>query len=233
MWVVPIKIFWYVFPFIFGLELAAILLFRFLNKRGLRRSRAQLDDTGIHQPDGNTLSWNDITGFMPLSSGVRLIDCRKKIYDFHIEGKSRKAVLAWLENKDNLKDKKKSHSFVFKVTAYLQFHKSTILILFIIPISLAPNGPRGEFLKIASAAGRNNVIELLLLLPTDINYEHGSDFPLLAATRFGETSTVKLLIERGADVNKLDPTGKSALSVARKNHLSEIEKILVGAGANR
>jgi ankyrin repeat protein len=51
------------------------------------------------------------------------------------------------------------------------------------------------------------------------------------AAKSGNAETVKLLLERGANVNAVNLAGLSALSIAHTGGRTEIESMLVKAGA--
>ncbi len=55
---------------------------------------------------------------------------------------------------------------------------------------------------------------------------------LIVAAQAGETSTVRMLLASGADVNATDAGGRTALIAAVQNHQGETAKALVAAGAN-
>ena len=55
--------------------------------------------------------------------------------------------------------------------------------------------------------------------------------PIIVAAMNGHEKTVKLLIERGAEVNDRDGNGKSALYYARNRNYPKIVDILIKAGA--
>ena len=56
-----------------------------------------------------------------------------------------------------------------------------------------------------------------------------SETSLMIAARYGKTKIVKLLLERGADVNATNKDGENALAHARTE---EIGKLLLDKGAN-
>jgi len=94
-------------------------------------------------------------------------------------------------------------------------------------------------LDIREAIKRGNVLELLLLLEgndmdyLDDQYKAHDMFPLMVhATIERQAGIIQALISKGADVNRLDVSGTSALHVACENLDYEIAKILLDAGAN-
>ena len=81
------------------------------------------------------------------------------------------------------------------------------------------------------AAGKGDVGMARVLL------DHGADAelrssakPLISAAQSDKVEMVKLLIERGADVNRMDEKGRTALAAASNK---EIQKILKQAGARK
>jgi len=61
----------------------------------------------------------------------------------------------------------------------------------------------------------------------------GSTTALLQAVFNKHADVVRLLIERGADVNVRDREGDSALSYAVQSHQMEVVRMLKAAGARR
>ena len=56
--------------------------------------------------------------------------------------------------------------------------------------------------------------------------------PLIVAPRKGNVEIAKLLIERGANINKTDITGQTPLHVACQNGREEMVKLLPERGAD-
>jgi ankyrin repeat protein len=54
---------------------------------------------------------------------------------------------------------------------------------------------------------------------------------LMLAARYGHTETVKLLVERKADLHRKSAAGKTALSLAKQYKHPDIVRLLRGAGA--
>jgi ankyrin repeat protein len=86
----------------------------------------------------------------------------------------------------------------------------------------------GRALVIASMLGNNEIIEILLALGVPINHPIGhscNGSPLHYAVTFNHLETVKLLINRGADVNSINPIKSTSLS-------PDIALLLLENGAN-
>lgn len=89
-------------------------------------------------------------------------------------------------------------------------------------------------LHIASGLGNIEVIKSLLntptLTPTDINLANEVDdgkTPLMYAAEEGHTEIVELLLHKGADLNKKDKNGKTALMLAEENEDGDVDEYLV------
>lgn len=76
-----------------------------------------------------------------------------------------------------------------------------------------------------------DIVNLLLDHGSDINHNISGSTPLGNATYYGRTEMVKLLIERGADVNLADEFGQTPLSCACSGGELEIVKILLDNNA--
>ncbi len=92
--------------------------------------------------------------------------------------------------------------------------------------SMAMAGPLGN----AAKAGDIAEIERLLDEGADVN-ESGLATPLFYAIQYKHTDAVRLLIERGADVNKASTWG-TPLNEAAKQGNAEIVGLLLGQGAD-
>lgn len=68
---------------------------------------------------------------------------------------------------------------------------------------------------------------------TEIADIAGKSTPLMNATINGNTENVKLLLQHGADVNKVDNIGETALMKALKYKRRDIAELLRNAGAKR
>ena len=99
--------------------------------------------------------------------------------------------------------------------AKVDFHKwgSTLLALSL---------ERGVAKEIESLLGRN----------VDVNCTiNGSDTPLIVAARKGSVEIVRMLVAKGADVNKKNQEGASPLGLASRGHKDAVE-VLIRAGAD-
>ena len=83
---------------------------------------------------------------------------------------------------------------------------------------------------ILSIRDQNHELALYLLsfnLQSINSFDKYGKSPLMYASEFGFYDIVEILIEKGADINMIDKTGKSALILAVKNnHLLTVETIL-------
>ncbi|VVB88909.1 Putative ankyrin repeat protein [uncultured archaeon] len=89
--------------------------------------------------------------------------------------------------------------------------------------------------EILSAISRKDVMALKKLTPTDVNVRDQDGMTLLmnAILENADPSIVRLLIERGADINASDSIQKwTALHFAARDQNKQIVSILLEAGAN-
>lgn len=105
---------------------------------------------------------------------------------------------------------------------------------------LLDNGssPNGEILLLAMERQRFNFAKQFIEAGVDINYQYplSSSYadgmtPLLYALRWNNFDLVKLLTERGANVNSTAIDGSTALSIAKRNGNSQIYDFLLERGA--
>jgi ankyrin repeat protein len=85
----------------------------------------------------------------------------------------------------------------------------------------------------AAYAGDNRQIANLMLFgadPSAVGWEEHFT-PLGGATVSGRVATVRYLLSRGADINRRDDHGDTALDIARKRGQTEIVSILEKAGS--
>jgi len=81
----------------------------------------------------------------------------------------------------------------------------------------------------ACAKGRKEIVKYLLTIPAiDIEetIDEDDSSPLMAACNEGDLEIVKMLIERGADINKVDKHGHNSLAIARWSENKELIKYL-------
>jgi hypothetical protein len=93
--------------------------------------------------------------------------------------------------------------------------------------------------SLSSLASSGNNEKIITLLNNDTNYEiaidgEGSWSPLHSASSNNHPSTVKLLIDRGASINKQSEcNGNTPLHTAASNGYFEVVKVLVDSGADK
>ena len=89
------------------------------------------------------------------------------------------------------------------------------------PISVTPYPDQHKLVALALANG------------ADVNEGSGyyRNTPLMQAARSGDTATVELLLQAGADVNRRNAGGMTALSWAACENHPEVVKLLLAAGA--
>jgi BlaR1 peptidase M56/Ankyrin repeats (3 copies)/Ankyrin repeats (many copies) len=122
-------------------------------------------------------------------------------------------------------------------------HGQLDAVRFLLDRGADPNVPSpgdGNPLIAASAAGKVEVVDLLLRRGARINeVVSGDENALITAARRGRTEVARLLIERWADVNArvfvVDsddlPHWRTPLNQARRGGHTEIERMLLAAGA--
>lgn len=77
------------------------------------------------------------------------------------------------------------------------------------------------------------LVQLALAAGADVNEGSGYSLitPLMQAARSGDIPTIELLLEAGADVNKRDASGLTALSWAARENRTEVVRLLLSRGA--
>jgi ankyrin repeat protein len=85
----------------------------------------------------------------------------------------------------------------------------------------------------AACRGNNQHIDILLSSGAEINASVGSSgrTALMCAIEWKRVETVKLLIEKGADLEIADKQGNTPLMIAKDNSYEEIIELLMEAGA--
>jgi ankyrin repeat protein len=84
-------------------------------------------------------------------------------------------------------------------------------------------------LMLANQAGHKKVSELLIKKGANIADELNSD--LFNNAKWGDPKKIKLLLEKGAEVNAQDNSGRTALIIAAWNGHEEVCKLLIAQGA--
>jgi len=105
---------------------------------------------------------------------------------------------------------------------------------------LLQNGaaPNGEILLLTVERQRFDLAKQFIEAGADVNYRYSLTrndadgmTPLLYASKWGNLEIVKLLVEKGANVNIKAVNGDTALAIARKNNNDEIYNYLAEHGA--
>jgi len=105
---------------------------------------------------------------------------------------------------------------------------------------LLQNGavPNGEILLLAMEKQRFDLAKQFIEAGVDVNYRYTLSknyadgmTPLLYASKWGNFDMVKLLVEKGANINIQAANGDTALSMAQKNNNDTILKYLAEHGA--
>jgi hypothetical protein len=98
--------------------------------------------------------------------------------------------------------------------------------------------PNGEILLLTMEKRRLDLAKQFIEMGADVNYQYPLSksyadgmTPLLYAAKWGNFETVKLLTEKGANVNVRDISGNTALSTARANDHETIYNYLLEHGA--
>ncbi|MEW6298901.1 MAG: ankyrin repeat domain-containing protein [Thermodesulfobacteriota bacterium] len=101
-----------------------------------------------------------------------------------------------------------------------------------LPQAFAPGPPAAQLIE-AAGMGDTAAVRALLDQHVDVNTKNEvfGHTALIVAARQGYADTVRLLIERGADVNAQDKYGTTALQWAEKNGHKDVVRLLKEAGA--
>ncbi|MDR0442759.1 MAG: ankyrin repeat domain-containing protein [Treponema sp.] len=98
--------------------------------------------------------------------------------------------------------------------------------------------PNGEILLLTMEKQRFDLAKQFIEAGVDVNYQYPLSknyadgmTPLLYASKWGNFEIIKLLVERGANVNLQSVNGDTALSIARKNNDNAICNYLIERGA--
>jgi hypothetical protein len=105
---------------------------------------------------------------------------------------------------------------------------------------LLQNGavPNGEILLLTMEKQRFDLARQFIEAGVDVNYRYSLSrnyadgmTPLLYASKWGNLEMVKLLVEKGANINMQAVNGDTALSIARRNNDNDIYSYLTEHGA--
>lgn len=106
------------------------------------------------------------------------------------------------------------------------FEVAKALVAYGADIQHSTEGGRNS-LSAASAGGYTKIVEFLLDMGVSVRRSRIEDAPLITASEGDHVDTVKLLIERGADVNGQDDLGTTALIEATKNDAIQTAELLL------
>jgi len=116
----------------------------------------------------------------------------------------------------------------------LEFVVIGFVIIFVVGTNVVKAEDRDQDLIKAADSRRWERVKRILNEGIDVNAKGGnrSYTALMLASKYGELAIVKLLLEKGADVNAKDNRGYTALSQASKYGQLEVAKLLLKKGAN-
>jgi hypothetical protein len=124
----------------------------------------------------------------------------------------------------------------FDLYTAINRNRQNSAIQFLIQNGAAPNG---EILLLTMEKQRFDLARQFIEAGVDVNYQYplaknyaDGMTPLLYAAKWGNFEIVKLLIEKGANVNARDINGNTALSAARTNNHETVYNYLLEHGAN-
>jgi hypothetical protein len=136
----------------------------------------------------------------------------------------------------NLLHNKNIFPSMFDLFNAINRNHSDEVVQFILDQDVKPNG---EILLLAAEKKRFNLVNQFATMGADVNYQYPSGksysngaTALLYAIREGDLETVKLLVERGAQVNTTDYTGYTPASLSKELGYTEINVYLIAHGAD-
>jgi len=137
----------------------------------------------------------------------------------------------------NLLQRYNVHPNAFNLYTVINMNQSDDVIQFILNRGVTANG---EILLLTMQKQRFNLAGRFILSGVDVNYFYPQSSGyydgmtcLLYASRHDNHELVRLLIERGADINARNRDGATALSIAQNNGNTQIINYLIEMGANQ
>ena len=116
--------------------------------------------------------------------------------------------------------------------AAFKHHKQPVLAL--LDKGAAVNRPGWSALHYAAASGDDEIARILLASGAALNAPaRGLLTPLMIAAREGHESTVKVLLDAGADVRPTDSDNQTALQIAEKADKPRIAALIAGKGQGK
>jgi len=113
--------------------------------------------------------------------------------------------------------------------------QSDQVVQFILNSGVSANG---EILLLAMERQRYNIARIFILSGTDVNYQYplSSSYsdgmsPLMYASKIGDFELVRLLLDRGANINARNREGNTAYSLAEINGRADVSAYLLSRGA--
>jgi len=123
----------------------------------------------------------------------------------------------------------------FDLFTAINRNQPNIVVHFIMDSGAAANG---EILLLAMEKQRLDLAREFILSGTDVNYQypltrHDTDgmTALLYASKFNNFELVRLLVDRGANINARNSDGGTALAIAQMNGNTQISNFLLERGA--
>lgn len=175
-----------------------------------------------------------------------LIECL--FSDFNHPTKKLSVTINVLGEDDLAKERTQIYKWIIRSTGVMTFcddgvgplylacenHSDELAKMLLEKGALANKGTKnGRYpLLLCAYSGYNKLVKLLLSYDADPNIEGREGLPLYAACKNGHEEVIKTLLENGAQINKADRDGETAIfSAVEKDH-KKIVKLLLDHGAN-